>query len=66
VPFFFDGAPSPTGNGSPRHHVPPDDITGFMATRDGLDLAEAFMRISNIQLRRRIVDLVNAIEESKS
>jgi transcriptional regulator with XRE-family HTH domain len=33
VLFFFDAAPSVTGNGSPQHPVPPDDITGFMATR---------------------------------
>jgi hypothetical protein len=29
-----------------------------MATREGLDLARAFMQIANIQLRRRIVSLV--------
>jgi hypothetical protein len=36
-----------------------------MATPDGLDLAKSFMRIKSIQLRRRIVNLVTEIEESK-
>jgi hypothetical protein len=36
----------------------PDRLTDFMATREGLTLAKAFMQISNVQLRRRIVDLV--------
>jgi hypothetical protein len=40
-----------------------DPTTDLMATRDGLALVKAFMRISNMQLRRRIVDLVEEIEE---
>jgi hypothetical protein len=62
VAFFFDGVahvPAPTS----RDTLPsPDSLTDFMATREGLTLAKAFMRISNIQLRRRIVDLVEQIE----
>jgi transcriptional regulator with XRE-family HTH domain len=66
VPFFFEGAPSPETDGrSSAHHAAPDEITGFLATQDGLDLARAFMRIRSIQLRRRIVNLVNEIEENK-
>jgi transcriptional regulator with XRE-family HTH domain len=67
VPFFFEDSPAAKSNGrSPPQYAPADEITGFMATRDGLDLAKAFMRIKNIQLRRRIVDLVAEIDESKS
>jgi transcriptional regulator with XRE-family HTH domain len=60
VSFFFDGLPNPkaTGHSPPPHVLSPDDITRFMATREGLDLARAFMQIANIQLRRRIVNLV--------
>jgi transcriptional regulator with XRE-family HTH domain len=66
VPFFFEGAPSPETDGrSSAHHAAPDEITGFLATQDGLELARAFMRIKSIQLRRRIVNLVNEIEERK-
>jgi transcriptional regulator with XRE-family HTH domain len=67
VPFFFEGAPSPETDGrSSAHHIAPEEITGFIATQDGLDLAKAFMRIRSIQLRRRIVNLVNEIEASRS
>jgi hypothetical protein len=65
VPFFFEDALMPETNGRPRQKdAPPDEITGFMATRDGLDLAKSFMRIKSIQLRHRIVNLVNENEES--
>ena len=37
-----------------------------MATRDGLTLAKSFMRITNVQLRQRIVNLVEEIEETKA
>jgi len=36
-----------------------------MATRDGLALAKAFMRIDNMQLRRRLVELVEQIEQNQ-
>ena len=38
------------------------NLNDFMATRDGLTLAKAFMRIGDTKLRRRIVDLVEEIE----
>jgi hypothetical protein len=38
-----------------------DDITKFLATSDGLALARAFMRIKNVTMRRRIVDLVREL-----
>jgi hypothetical protein len=37
-----------------------------MATADGLALAKAFMRIRNIEVRRRIVALVSEIEQNRS
>jgi transcriptional regulator with XRE-family HTH domain len=61
--FFFETAsPDPPS-------VPQDkslaSLNDFMATRDGLTLAKSFMRIDNINLRRRIVDLVEQIEHSQ-
>jgi transcriptional regulator with XRE-family HTH domain len=40
-------------------------LNDFMATRDGLTLAKAFMRIGDTKLRRRIVDLVEQIERDR-
>jgi transcriptional regulator with XRE-family HTH domain len=63
VAFFFDAV----------SHLPPSvakdqpltELTEFMATRDGLALAKAFMRIDNMQLRRRLVELVEQIEQNQ-
>jgi transcriptional regulator with XRE-family HTH domain len=60
VAFFFEDAPD-----VPRRSwdavSSTDSLTDFMATREGLSLAKAFLRINNIDLRRRIADLVEQI-----
>ena len=61
IPFFFEGAPG--GDTLPGRLPSPDPLTDLMTTRDGLALAKAFMRIGNVELRRRIVSLVEEIEE---
>jgi transcriptional regulator with XRE-family HTH domain len=62
VTFFFEGALDiPIAKTSQDSGPSVDQLTGFMATRDGLSLAKAFMRINNLDLRRRIVDLVEQI-----
>ena len=62
VSFFFEGAPlgenaatgfAETGN--------PAFVSDFLATAEGLALSKAFMKISDPKLRRRIVDLVEAM-----
>jgi transcriptional regulator with XRE-family HTH domain len=67
VPFFFEGSPHVPSGPSPKgRSLPPDQFADFMATRDGLTLAKSFMRISSVQVRRRIVALVEEIEEYRS
>jgi len=61
IPFLFEGAPA--GDTLPGRLPSSDPLTGLMATRDGLALVKAFMRISNVQLRRRIVNLVEELAE---
>jgi transcriptional regulator with XRE-family HTH domain len=61
--FFFDGAPGPQGNGADNQ--PLDDLKNFMTTWEGVALARAFMQIGNVQIRRRIVDLVEQIEQNQ-
>jgi transcriptional regulator with XRE-family HTH domain len=62
VTFFFETA-------SPHPPITEDQsletLNHFMSTRDGLTLAKAFMRIGGVQLRRRIVDLVEEIERDQ-
>jgi transcriptional regulator with XRE-family HTH domain len=60
VAFFFEGALSM----APRHEDLKDSpayVTDFLASSEGLALADAFMRINKSKLRRRIVDLVEEI-----
>ena len=65
--FFFDGAPHVVaGQISANATSATDEITAFMATRDGLALAKAFMRIGNLALRRLVVDLVEEIDQTKN
>ncbi len=62
VAFFFEGAPDLPGAGEPGKEMPsPAYVSEFLATSEGLSLTKAFMRIKEPRLRRRIVDLVEAI-----
>ncbi len=68
VQFFFEGAP-PTNGSSGSGYGKPDTeafLYEFLNTRDGLELNRAFVRISDSQVRRSIVDLVRAIGQSES
>jgi transcriptional regulator with XRE-family HTH domain len=64
VSFFFEGAPANV-NGLRTDEMSeapsPAYVSDFLATSDGLALTKAFMRISDMKLRRRIVDLVEQI-----
>jgi transcriptional regulator with XRE-family HTH domain len=67
IPFFFDGLPKPSnkparGDGA----VPPSDLFQFMATSEGLSLAQSFTRIRSPQLRRCIVSLVEGLPSKAS
>lgn len=61
VAFFFEGAPS----GSPATGFSEDSspayVSDFLATSEGLALTRAFTRITDAKVRRRIVDLVEAL-----
>lgn len=62
VAFFFEGAPNIAADQGGFGEAPsPAFVADFLATSDGLALTRAFMRIQDSRLRRRIVDLVEAI-----
>jgi transcriptional regulator with XRE-family HTH domain len=69
VSFFFEGAPVPDGSiGGFSESASPAYVSDFLATSDGLALTKAFMKVTDSKVRRRIVDLVEAIataEEAK-
>jgi transcriptional regulator with XRE-family HTH domain len=64
VTFFFE-TPSPNPPPTLAQDQSLAKLNDFMATRDGLTLAKAFMRIGHPKLRRRIVDLVEEIERDR-
>ena len=67
VAFFFDGAPDvPIARRWWEAGSSANSLTDFMATREGLSLAKAFMRINSIDLRRRIVDLVVQVDRNRN
>src|SRR3954464_10742339 len=62
VSFFFEGAPTAPGQTAGLGEPPsPAYVSDFLATSDGLALTKAFVEIKDSRLRRRIVDLVEAI-----
>ena len=64
VAFFFEGAPDLHGSTDRMKKASspfPSYVSDFLATREGLLLTKAFMRINEAKLRRRIVDLVEEI-----
>lgn len=64
VAFFFEGAPSPAGvAGGFSEDASPAYVSDFLASSEGLALTRAFLKIADGKVRRRIVDLVEALAE---
>lgn len=62
VSFFFEGAPTgdmPTGGFSDA--ASSSYVSDFMGTSEGVQLTKAFARIKDGKVRRRIIDLVEAL-----
>ncbi|WP_353181029.1 helix-turn-helix domain-containing protein [Bosea sp. (in: a-proteobacteria)] len=62
VAFFFDGAPTGDGPaGSFSDAAATTYISDFLSTSEGVQLTKAFTRIKDSRVRRRIIDLVEAL-----
>ncbi len=63
VQFFFEGAPA--GDGAAENGFAEPDTEAFLYeflnTRDGLELNRAFVKITDAQVRRSVVDLVRSL-----
>lgn len=67
VSFFFEGAPTgdlPTAGFSDAASTA--YVSDFLSTSEGVQLTKAFVRIKNPRVRRRIVDLVEALGEEET
>ena len=60
ISFFFENEALSGSVGDERRSL---DLHALFSTREGLDLANAFQKISDAKLRRRIVDLVEHLAE---
>jgi transcriptional regulator with XRE-family HTH domain len=67
VQFFFDGLPE-TKSGPARDRQEPAQkfVYDFLASSDGLALAQAFTRLKSSKLRRRIVQLVKEFVDASA
>jgi transcriptional regulator with XRE-family HTH domain len=61
ISFFFDDPIKQKEGGGARQARSPDYVFDFLATNDGLALAEAFTLLKDARLRRSIVRLVEDI-----
>jgi len=63
VQFFYDDldlSPAPALTGF-AESAPLDNVMDFVSTAEGVTLNRAYARISDPQLRRRVLDLVRAL-----
>lgn len=65
VAFFFEGGPGHQGtaNGGFSEDSDNGSIQAFGSSSEGLQLARAFLKISDPKLRRRVIDLVKAMAD---
>lgn len=63
VQFFFEGMPSGNDQASPGLAEPDTEsfLYEFLNTRDGLELNRAFIKVTDPEQRRSIVELVRAM-----
>jgi transcriptional regulator with XRE-family HTH domain len=64
VAFFFEGAPAgETTGGGFADAASTAYVADFLATSEGVQLSKAFVRIKNPRVRRRVIDLVEALAD---
>ena len=61
VPFFFEDVPKNVAPRALSAAPSANFISEFLASKEGLALVAAFVRIKDAKLRRRIVDLIQAM-----
>ena len=67
VAFFFEDAPDGGGAAAGFAEAQsPNYVTDFLSTSEGLALNRAFVRISDAKVRKRIIDLVEAVADKPS
>jgi transcriptional regulator with XRE-family HTH domain len=66
VAFFFEGAPLDSGEVAPAGFEDTTQsvyISDFLSSPEGVQIVRAFMRVRDPKIRRRIVELVEALAD---
>lgn len=64
VSFFFEGAPAgDVATGGFADASATTYVADFLSTSEGVQLSKAFVRIKNPRVRRRVIDLVEALAD---
>jgi transcriptional regulator with XRE-family HTH domain len=66
IEFFFEGVPHVSSNGIVASDVAPGYVADFLSTSEGVQLTRAFVRITDPNVRRRLISLVKAMAEDES
>jgi transcriptional regulator with XRE-family HTH domain len=62
VDFFYEGVAAQSGGGE-LENAPP--VMEFVSSGEGLQLALAFMKIKDLKVRKRMLDLVKSLAEEE-
>ena len=63
VSFFYEDADANGQSGGLVEGEEPPPVMEFLASGEGLQLSLAFMRIKDVKVRRRILDLVRSLSD---
>lgn len=64
VAFFFEGAPGEgQGSAAGMAESSTNYVVNFLSSSEGLQLNRAFVKISDVKVRRRIIDLVKSLAD---
>jgi transcriptional regulator with XRE-family HTH domain len=65
VAFFYEDVDHDAGGGGAEGDEPPR-VMEFLSSPEGLQLSLAFMRIKDVKVKRRILDLVRSLADEES
>jgi len=63
ISFFYEDAETGAQAGGFAEGEEPPPVMEFLASGEGLQLSLAFMRIKDVKIRRRILDLVRSLAD---
>lgn len=67
VDFFYEGGPQTETTQTGFAEAPSSAyVSDFLMTNDGVQLVRAFLRIKDSAVRRRVIDLIDALGEKPS